>query len=177
MKRLALLLGVCMAGPAAADLTGVSAGHFESSHRAEVAATPAQVYEVLAQLPRWWNPQHSWSGDTRNMSLELSAGGCWCERWQTSAGEGASARHATVLQVLPGRALVLEASLGPLLSLPARGVLTLATASTGGKTTVRLSYRVSGAPELALDKLAPAVDDVLGQQFARLRAMIESARP
>jgi len=161
------------AGPAFAELSGVSAAHFESTHRAEVAATPAQVYEVLVRLPAWWNPGHSFSGDTRNMSLEPSAGGCWCERW----GDGASARHALVLQVIPGRLIVMEATLGPLLALPARGVLTLVTSRSDGKTAVRLSYRVSGAAELALDKLAPAVDDVLAQQFTRLKSMIETGRP
>jgi uncharacterized protein YndB with AHSA1/START domain len=172
-----LLLGLSMlaglAGPARAEATAVSATHFESSHRAEVAATPAQVYEVLAQLPKWWSPQHSWSGDTRNMTLELSAGGCWCERW----GDGASAQHGRVLQVVPGRLILIEATLGPLLALPARGVLTLVTSSNAGRTAVRVGYRVSGAPELALDRLAPAVDDVLGQQFARLKSMVESGRP
>lgn len=158
---------------ARAELSGVSPGHFESTHRAEVAATPAQVFAVLGQLPRWWSPRHSWSGDTANMSLELSAGGCWCERW----GQGASARHGTVLQLIPGRLILMDASPGPLLALPARGVLTLVTSSTDGKTAVRLSYRVSGAAELGLDKLAPAVDAVLGEQFARLRAMIESGQP
>jgi uncharacterized protein YndB with AHSA1/START domain len=163
-----------VAGPAAADVTAVSAGHFESTHRAEVAATPAQVYEALSQLPRWWNPQHSWSGDTRNMTLELTAGGCWCERW----GEGASAQHGRVLQVIPGRLILMEGTLGPLLSLPARGILTLVSSSgADGKTAVRISYRVSGAPELGLDKLAPAVDGVLAQQFARLKALIEGTPP
>lgn len=169
---LALLLAV-LALPARADLSGVAPGHFEATQRTEVSATPAQAYAAMAQLPRWWNPRHSWSGDTANMTLELTAGGCWCERW----GQGASARHATVLQVIPDRQILLEATLGPLLALPARGVLTLATGSADGKTVVRLAYRVSGAPELALDKLAPAVDGVLAEQLGRLRSLIETGRP
>lgn len=173
LLRLTALLPALAALPCAAEVLNVAPGHFEVRHRAEVAATPAAVYAVLAQLPRWWSPQHTWSGDARNLSLDLTAGGCWCERW----GDGASAQHARVLQVLPGRQILMQATLGPLLNLPAVGVLTLVTSAQDGPTAVRLGYRVSGAPELALDKLAPAVDAVLGMQFARLKAMIETGEP
>lgn len=159
--------------PAAAEVLDASPGHFEVRHCAEVAATPAAVYVAMAQLPRWWNPQHTWSGDARTLSLDLTAGGCWCERW----GDGASAQHACVLQVLPSRLIQMQASLGPLLNLPAVGLLTLVTSTQDGQTAVRLSYRVSGAPELALDKLATPVDTVPGLQFARLKAMIERGEP
>lgn len=170
----ALLLALSLAaGPAVAEVKGVSAGHFESTHRAEVSATPAHVYEVFAQLPTWWDPRHTWSGDTRHMTLEVREGGCWCERW----GDGASVQHARVLQVIPGRLIVMDAALGPLLTLPARGVFMLVTSAVGDKTAFRMTYRVSGAPELALDKLAPAVDEVLATQFARLKSMIETGKP
>ncbi len=169
---LALTLALAVQ-PAAAELVAVAPGHFEVTHRAEAAATPEQVYAVLAQLPRWWHPQHSWSGDSGNMTLEPVAGGCWCERW----GDGASAQHARVRQIIPGRLILFEAALGPLISLPVQGVFTLITSQTDGRTAVRMSYRVAGAPELGLDKIAPAVDQVLGVQFARLKAMIETGRP
>jgi len=171
-RALALALAIA-AGPAAAELKGVAAGHFESTHRAEVSATPARVYEVFAQLPTWWDPRHSWSGDARHMTLEAREGGCWCERW----GDSASVQHARVLQAIPGRGIVMDAALGPLLSLPARGVFLLALGRSGDKTVLRMSYRVSGAPELALDQLAPAVDRVLAEQFARLTSMVETGKP
>lgn len=173
--KAASLLGVLalVCGPTVAEMTAVSPAHLEVVHRAEVAATPAQVYAVLSQLPRWWNPQHSWSGDAANMSLDLQAGGCWCERW----GDGASARHARVLQVIPGRLVLMEATLGPLIGLPVQGRFTMITAEQDGRTVVRLSYRVASAPEVGLDKIAPAVDQVLGEQFTRLKAMIETGKP
>lgn len=171
---LALALALAgAAGPAAAELKAVAPGHFETVHVAEVAATPARAYEVFTRLTDWWNPQHSWSGDIRQMRFEPWEGGCWCERW----GEGASVRHATVLQAIPGRMIVMDAHLGPLLALPARGIFMLAITREGERTMVRLSYRVSGAPELALDKLATPVDRVIGEQFGRFRAALEAARP
>lgn len=156
--------------PCAAETLQVSAGHFEVRHRAVVKATPAEVYAAMLQLPRWWHPQHTWSRDARNLSLDPVAGGCWCERW----GDGASAQHARVLQVQPGRMILLQAALGPLQLLPAQGLFTMITAEQDGQTVMRLSYRVSGAPELALDRLAPAVDEVLATQFARLKALVET---
>jgi len=164
---------VVAAAPAGAEVVAASAGHFEVTHRAEVGATPAQVYAVLVQLPRWWNPRHSWSGDSANMSLDMQAGGCWCERW----GEGASAQHARVRQVIPGRSILMEATLGPLIGLPVSDLFTMVTSQKDGQTAVRLSYRVASAPEIGLDQIAPAVDSVLGEQFARLKSMIETGRP
>lgn len=164
---------IVAAAPARAEVVASSAGHFEVTHRAQVADTPAQVYAVLAQLPKWWSPQHSWSGDSANMSLDLQAGGCWCERW----GDGASAQHARVRQVIPGRLVLMEATLGPLIGLPVSGLFTMVTSQKDGKTAVRLSYRVTSAPEVGLDQIAPAVDRVLGDQFSRLKTMIETGRP
>jgi uncharacterized protein YndB with AHSA1/START domain len=168
-----LCAAVMAVAPAAAEVVAASPGHFEVTHRAEVAASPAQVYAVLTQLPKWWNPQHSWSGDTANMSVDPRAGGCWCERW----GDGASAQHARVRQVIPGRLVLMEATLGPLIGLPVSGLFTMVTSQNDGKTAVRLSYRVTSAPEVGLDQIAPAVDRVLGDQFLRLKTMIETGRP
>jgi hypothetical protein len=77
----------------------------------------------------------------------------------------------------PGSALRLQAWLGPLQELPVSGVLTFATGRREDATRLRLTYRVAGAPEAGLDKLAPAVDAVLGEQARRLKAFIETGRP
>jgi hypothetical protein len=39
-----------------------------------------------------------------------------------------------------------------------------------------MTYVVNGSSASALDKSAPAVDDVLGEQFARLARFIETGR-
>jgi uncharacterized protein YndB with AHSA1/START domain len=122
------------------------------------------VWQAISQLPQWWNDQHTWSGKASNMVLELHAGGCWCERW----GEGRSVLHGQVVWVQPGLAVRLSAALGPLQELGVAGVLTLVTSQQEGKTFLRMTYRVSGAPEAGLEKLAPAVDHVLADQFQRL---------
>ncbi len=127
----------------------------------------------MAQVPRWWSGQHSYSGNAANMSIDLQAGGCWCERWSERSGDAQSVQHGHVLFVQPGRVLRLNASLGPLQELAVNAVLTIVTGTIEGKHFLRLTYRVSGNADAALDKLAAPADGVLAMQFKRLKALAE----
>lgn len=161
-----------LGAPALADTADVSASGFVSTFREEVRASPDAVWQAIVQLPRWWSDRHTYSGRADRMSLDLQAGGCWCERW----GEGQSVMHGQVLLVQPGRVLRLSAPLGPLQALAVQGVLTLGPEVSDGRTFLRLSYRVSGSADAALDKIAPAVDQVLAQQLKRLKSLAETGR-
>ena len=107
------------------------------------------------------------------MSLDAQAGGCWCERW----GDGQSVEHGHVVLVQPGRALRLYGNLGPLQELPVQGVLTFTMAMQEDKTILRMTYRVGGPSDVGLDKLAPLVDQVIGEQFKRLKLFAETGKP
>jgi uncharacterized protein YndB with AHSA1/START domain len=169
-----LVLGLVAATSAArAETSQVSGGGFTVTHAAVVAGEPEQVWQAFTQLPRWWKPSHTWSGQSSNMTLDAQAGGCWCERW----GEGQSAMHGRVLLALPGSALRLQAWLGPLQEMPVAGVLTFGTAKRDGQTRLRVTYRVAGGGDAGLDKLAAPVDEVIGEQFKRLKLFIETGRP
>ena len=169
---LAVALGLAPL-PTRADTSQVTASGFTVTYAMELASEPDRVWQAFTQLPRWWNSAHTWSGQASNMSLDAQAGGCGCERW----GNGASAMHGQVLLVQPGSALRLQAWLGPLQALPVSAVLTFGTAKRDGATRLRVTYRVAGLPEDALDKLAPAVDGVIGEQVKRLKAFIETGKP
>lgn len=162
-----------VAATAAAETSSVSPDGFVSSFRDEVKAPPEAVWKAITELPRWWSDQHTWSGQASNMSLDLHAGGCWCERW----GEGQSVQHGQVVLVQPGRVIRLFASLGPLQELAVNGVLTIVTSAQEGKTFLRLTYRVAGRGDAGLDKLAPVVDQVLSAQYRRLKSLAESGKP
>ena len=162
--RIAAALLLAVPWSCGAEVIAVSANGFTSNFRTEVAAPQAAVWRGITQLPQWWSDRHTWSGKASNMVLELHAGGCWCERW----GEANSVMHGQVVWVQPGQALRLNAALGPLQELGAAGVFTLVTGTQGDKTFLRLTYRVSGAPEAGLEKLAPVVDQVLAEQWQRL---------
>lgn len=159
----ALLLALGGAASCMAETSAVSAGGFTVTHEREVKATPHQVFESIGQVARWWNGTHTWSGDAANLSLELTAGGCFCERWS-----GGSVQHAVVVRVGRDRTVRLHGSLGPLQELGVNGVLTFDVATSDGKTILKTTYRVSGAPSAGLEALAAPVDGVIGEQVGRL---------
>ena len=173
-KARVLALAIAAASALAhGETSQVSASGFTVTHSAVLASEPEQVWLAFTQLPKWWKSAHTWSGQASNMSLDAQAGGCWCERW----GQGHSAMHGRVLLALPGSALRLHAWLGPLQALPVAGVLTFGTAKRDGQTRLRVTYQVAGGADAGLDKLAPAVDEVLAEQVKRLQAFIETGRP
>jgi hypothetical protein len=155
-----------------AEPTGVSATGFTSTFSREVNASRSQAFEAIGQIEQWWNGQHSYSGKASNLRLGLRSGDCFCEAW-----DGNSIEHARVIYVQKDSTIRLQGGLGPLQAMPVIGVLTFTTGTTDGKTVVKLVYRVSGPPDLGLDKLAPVVDRVMGEQFNRLVAHVESAKP
>lgn len=158
---------------ARAETSGVSSSGFTVTHAAEVTGEPEQAWRAFTQLQLWWKATHTWSGQSSNLSLDPQAGGCWCERW----GAGSSVMHGRVLMAQPGSVLRLQAWLGPLQDLPVAGVFTFAIAKRDGQTRMRVTYRVAGGADAGLEKLAGPVDEVIGEQFKRLKAFIETGRP
>lgn len=168
---LAALLGSGAGGRAVAATSEVSPTGFLVTHRHEVTATPHRVYEALAEIDKWWNGGHSWSGQAANLSLATQAGGCFCERWGAS-----SVVHARVIHAVEGRMLRLEGSLGPLQALATTGVLTFAMAPKDGGTALVVTYRVAGHEAAGLQPLAGPVDGVIGEQVRRLVAYLETGK-
>jgi hypothetical protein len=156
---------------ARAELAAQSPHGFLASFQRSVDATPSQAFDAVAQLPRWWNVAHSYSGQSAQLRFALRAGDCFCEQW-----DGGSVEHARVVLVRTGSLVRLEGALGPLQDLAVRGVLTFATGVAQGRTFVRLTYRVSGAPEAGLERLAPAVDRMMGDVFERWAAFADAQR-
>jgi len=173
LARACIAVLVALTTPAWAATGNVTPQGFISIFRDEVNATPAQAWQAIVQLPRWWSSEHTYSGQASNLSLDAQAGGCWCERW----GDGNSVQHGQVVLLQPGRTLRLFANLGPLQELPVNGVLTLTIATQETKTILRMTYRVGSPPDVGLDKLAPVVDQVIGQQFKRLKSLAETGKP
>ena len=178
-RRLAATLcAIAALPPALAETSGVSGSGFTSSYRAEIQVAPGQAWAAIVQLPRWWNAAHTYSGNAANLSLDAQAGGCFCERWRDAAGATHSVQHAQVVLVQAGRALRLSGGLGPLQDMAVVGTLTIVTTTgTGaeaGQHFLRMTYRVAGGADAGLDKLATPVDGVIGDQFKRLKALIEA---
>lgn len=135
-------------------------------HRFTIAAPAAKAWETLIHPELYWPADHTWSGKRESLSIDPVAGGCYCERW-----DGGSVVHGRVVMAVPGKALTLNAALGPFLEMAISGVLSIKLVEKDGVTTAILTYRVSGDAEHKLDQLAPAVDQVLGMQFGSFAAL------
>ncbi len=172
---LAAMGSLLAATPAAhAEPTGVGPTGFTVSFHHELKAPPAQAFEQVGHVERWWNAEHSWSGNAANLSMGLQAGNCFWERWA-----GGSVEHGRVIMVMKDSLVRIDAALGPLQGLAVKGILTIALKPLdGGRTAMDVTYRVSGgSPDAGLEKLAPAVDGVIGEQAARLARLVDTGRP
>lgn len=162
----ALLVGALTAPLAQAEVATSSPSAFLIQAEAETSATPDQAWRALGRVNRWWSSAHTYSGDSARMSVDLRAGGCWCERW-----DGQSVEHGRVLLVMEHegvRTLRFAAPLGPLQELGVSGVLTFTIEPHASGAKIKMTYRVAGDAGLGLDRIAPLVDTVLMEQFGRL---------
>lgn len=172
---LALVL-IAAAGSARADIQAASSDGFVISYSQRIEAAPATVYAALAAVDRWWTGEHTWSGDAANLSLKAEAGSCFCERWRDGSVE-----HGRVVMAVRDQVLRLQTALGPLQGKALNGVLTFQlmpdAKDSAAATTLTMTYVVNGASASALDKIAPAVNEILGEQFGRLVRFIRTGKP
>jgi hypothetical protein len=162
-----LLALAMVTAPAIARAEVVSAGShgFEIRHAVQVVIPQPAAFDAFAQLPAWWNKEHTYSGDSANLSLSLTPGGCFCERLPGGGG----IEHMRVAYVVPGEQAVLTGSLGPLLYQATSGVMDVKVERIAGGSRLTLVYRVAGFAAGGAETLAPLVDQVLGDQVARYR--------
>ncbi|WP_346839665.1 hypothetical protein [Microbulbifer sp. SAOS-129_SWC] len=159
-----------LAASAAADVLQQSPEGFTLRLERTLPQRSEQVYAGLAALPRWWNPAHSFSGSAANLSIDLRAGGCFCERWK-----GGSVEHLHVIAALPGREVRLRGGLGPLQQMPVSGLMQWRLVPQGDKTVLTWEYRVWGSAENQLQRIATAVDGVLAEQLTALAQYLQNS--
>ncbi|MDZ7669766.1 MAG: SRPBCC domain-containing protein [Gammaproteobacteria bacterium] len=176
-KRLLVLvpLAAVLAGAGGAvhgKVAAQDAAGFVISHEMTVAGTPKRVFVALTdEIARWWDPDHSYSGQADNLFLDARAGGCFCER----LGNGGSVEHMRVVFASPGRLLRLTGGLGPLQGMGASGSMDFNLRAAGDAATrLELRYIVSGFSPDGLGDIAGPVDAVLANQLARLTEYLDS---
>lgn len=172
MRRLifaAVALSALTAAPAFAEVKSATPGGFEVGGAVAIKAPPARVWAVLTAPDDWWSRDHRWfRGST--LSLDLSAGGCWCE----TAADGRVSRHLETALIEPGSKLVLRGGLGPLQGQGASGGLTFDLKAEGEGSVLTWSYIVGGYAPGGLENWARPVDGVLSAQLANLKTRIEA---
>jgi uncharacterized protein YndB with AHSA1/START domain len=170
MRALTISFVLTLALAARAEVSDRGPNGFTVSHTRDVAAQPDAVWKALGTVEKWWDREHTYSGDSKNLSLRPRAGGCFCETLK----DGGSIEHARVIYAQPSTTLRLSGGLGPLQPLGVAATLTFELRPEGKLTRVRMTYAVGGhfAGDSAA-KLADPVDKVLGGQIDRLKALFD----
>lgn len=166
--------------PAAAEVVAVSDAGFVTRATATVPTDPAAAWLVLVAPNQWWNGEHTYSGDPKNLYIDPQATGCFCEKLPSAkeAPDGArpgSVEHMHVIYAAPGRVLRLAGGLGPLQSEAVDGVLTITLKPVPEGTRILWEYVVGGYMRQKPEALAPLVDQVLAEQLSRLAARLTPA--
>jgi uncharacterized protein YndB with AHSA1/START domain len=148
-----------------ADVIAKSPDHYTLRQEAQSSLAPETVWEKLINPATWWHPDHTYSGDSVNLSLDAKAGGLWREDW-----EGGSVLHGSVLYVSPGKQLRLDAPFGPLQDIAVKVVWTITITPSEEGSTIVFDEIANGTDASKLDALAPAVDFVKTEAIKRLVA-------
>jgi hypothetical protein len=170
----AIFFGVSLlfATPASAEVVSANANGFHVRQSMQLVVPPELAYDAFGRVGSWWDKEHTYSGDSSNMSLTLSRGGCFCEQLKNGGG----IEHLHVSYVDPGKRLLLTGSLGPLLFDATAGSMDVKFDKIAGGTKVTMDYKVAGFANGGAEKLAPLVDSVLGEQFKRYREYARNQR-
>jgi hypothetical protein len=168
-----LIFGLLCSSWAVAEVADSGNNGFTIKNSLTIQAAPEDVYRHLIGVGDWWNPEHTFSGDAHNLSLEQKPGGCFCEKLPNQGG----VRHMQVVYVDPGKILRMIGGLGPLQSMAATGSMTIGLSPAGNGTKLELTYAVTGYVPAGMNNLAAPVDSVLTQQFTRLKNYVERGDP
>ncbi len=175
--RVSMLAVACCALAAASaspEVRDRSPSGFTVRTTVNVAAPPQRVYQDLLDPGSWWDREHTYSGDAKNMTLAAQPGGCFCEK----VPSGGAVEHGRVVNVSTGRMIRLSGAFGPLQELAVTGTMTwqIEPAAQGKGSTLTMTYAAAGYAPGGLDKLADIVDQVLGRQVQLLKAYAEKTR-
>ena len=168
------LIWVTLSGTPTQSAPQVRPNGFLVKFDVSVNAPPAKVYEALVgQIGSWWNPEHTYSHDAKNLSIDARPGGCFCEKLPNGGG----IEHLRVVYVAPPKVVRFSGALGPLQASGIAGSMTWKL--TGGPDTTRLdvSYSVGGFIQGGFEKIAPAVEAMLREQLDRLKQFAETGQP
>ena len=168
-----LAAGLLAALPAGADVVNAEAAGFQIKTTLTIAAPPAKVYAGLLKPAKWWSSEHTWSGNSANLTMSGKAGGCFCEKLENHG----SVLHMTVIYAAPGSELRLSGALGPLQTEAAQGILTLTLTARDEGTELTETYSVGGYTKGGWVAWAPDVDAVVTEQLNRLKTYVETGKP
>jgi hypothetical protein len=162
-------LVVMLPGVASADVVSTSPNGFVLRSIVTAPGAPTAVYAALVDVKQWWDKAHTYSGDSKNLTIAATLGGCFCE---TVPGGGV--QHGTVALAWPGQTLRIIGALGPLQQMGVSGAMAWQFEKAAEGTEVTFTYAVGGYSETGFDKLAPLVDGVMAVQMNAFKAYADN---
>jgi hypothetical protein len=169
-----VLVLLCHAPTVRADIVDAGPGGFTVKTSIDIAAIPKAAYiAFVVWIGSWWDAQHTWSGDAKNLSIDARVGGCFCERLPA----GGAVQHMSIVWLQPEKVVRMVGGLGPLQELAVSGTMTWEFKPTAGATRVDMTYAVSGYAKDGLVPLAKTVDALLADQVSRLKRFVEIGMP
>jgi uncharacterized protein YndB with AHSA1/START domain len=149
-----------------------SATGFAIQQMVHIQAAPERVYAALITPAKWWNSDHTFSGNAGNLTLEPRAGGCFCETWN-----GGSVQHLIVVDAEPGKSLRVRGALGPFQGQGVDGALTFTLKASAGGTDVVMDNILGGYVKGGLAKWQSPADVMLADLITRLKRFVETGSP
>jgi hypothetical protein len=147
------------ASTADAEVVARSENGFTLRFSSTAAIDPANIPRSMTELPLWWDGAHSYTGEAANLSLDLTPGGCWCEKMP----DGTDFDHGRTVSVAADR-MLFAAPFGPLRGKTTRSDLEMTWAEVNGGRELVWVMTVEGA---GVGAMADAVDFVMGAGFQR----------
>ena len=122
------MAALCSVTSAQAEVTNTADNGFTVQHQVAIAGNSEDVWKALIVPSRYWNADHSWTGDAENFYLVPQAGGCFCELIRTTSDDNikssdGSVQHMRVIYAHNGKMLRMSGALGPLQSEAVVGTL------------------------------------------------------
>jgi hypothetical protein len=176
--RITILLAAALAAFTVEAVSAVVADSGPNGFTVKIAmhvgAPPADAYrKFMRNVGDWWNSAHTFSGSARNLSIEEKAAGCFCEK----LSDGGGVRHMEVVNLMPGKMIVMTGALGPMQSLAAAGNLKVQFTPEEGGTKLEVSYAVVGYLPGGMNAFAGPSDGMLTEQFTRYKNYVEKGDP
>lgn len=169
MKKLLFLLLPFFAN---AEVIHQSPQGFTITIEKTVNVSAEKAYQQFLKVDQWWNSEHTWFGDAKNLYIEPKVNGCFCE-----VDGDKQALHMTVSYINPNKEVRMIGGLGPLQMMGIHGGMSWQFIELSpNKTQIKHQYQVVGVIQGGLDKLAPIVDKVQTIQVTGLvNALSQSA--
>lgn len=163
---LSIFIGLSM--PAYCEVISASKSGFIVENTITTSATKEATWRALVNnVNDWWPKDHTWWGETSTLSIDPTAGGCFCE-----FNNDKSAEHLRVTFVDPNKSMRLTGGLGPLQGLGMYGALSFTLTQEQGVTSVAMRYHVQAYYEDDLPGLARIVDQVQALQLNGLKSFL-----